>query len=424
MRKALTDVFIRSLPRPLAGRTEIADTRVTGLEFRVTTKGARTWSFRFRDPRSGKPSRATIGDYPTVSLGEARERAEALRRQVVTGENPVETKRRERELSSSKAFRALADRYLNEHARRHKRSADADERNLRKHILPRWANRRYDEIGRADVIELVESLVTDGKPTLANRVQALVSSIYSFALDADLVRGNPCSRLRRRGVETIGRRVLADGEIQLFWPAILRKPVSRPVGLALRLILLTGVRPGEAAHIARSEVVNLGESGTARWIIPATRSKNGRAHLVPLSEMARQTVLAAIELAGDSSDFLFPSPTINGAPITAHALAVAMARFAKSLDSTSGKSWRLERPSPHDLRRTAATRLAELGIAKEDRDAVLNHTPRDVGKKHYDLYDREREKRRALDMWAATLTTIIERQQAKPNVVSLKPRRG
>jgi hypothetical protein len=76
------------------------------------------------------------------------------------------------------------------------------------------------------------------------------------------------------------------------------------------------------------------------------------------------------------------------------------------------------------LRRTAATRLAELGIAKEDRDAVLNHTPRDVGKKHYDLYDREREKRRALDMWASALTTIIERRPAKPNVVALRKRRG
>jgi Arm DNA-binding domain len=242
-RKALTDVFVRTLPTPSAGRTEVADGRVTGLEFRVTVNGVRSWSFRFRDPRSGKTTRATIGGYPDVSLALARERAEALRRQVVTGENPVETKRRERELSSSKAFRALADRYLNEHARRHKRSADADERNLRKHILPRWANRRYDEIGRGDVIELVESLVTDGKPTLANRIQALVSSIYSFALDADLVKGNPCSRLRRRGVETIGRRVLVDDEIQLFWPAILHKPVSRPVGLALRLILLTACGP-------------------------------------------------------------------------------------------------------------------------------------------------------------------------------------
>ena len=71
----------------------------------------------------------------------------------------------------------------------------------------------------------MEGLVTAGKPTLANRVQALISSIYSFAMDADLVNGNPCSRLRRRGVETVGRRVLTDDEIRLFWPGIVRKPV-------------------------------------------------------------------------------------------------------------------------------------------------------------------------------------------------------
>jgi integrase len=157
-----------------------------------------------------------------------------MRRQVAGGENPVETRRRERELATVKTFQVLADRYLNEHARRHKRSADADERNLRKHIIPRWGGRRYDEIGRADVIELVESVVTDGKQTLANRVQALVSSIFSFAMDADLVRGNPCARLRRRGVEVIGRRVLTDDEIQLFWPAILRSSSFPGVGASGR----------------------------------------------------------------------------------------------------------------------------------------------------------------------------------------------
>jgi integrase len=99
-----------------------------------------------------------------------------------------------------------------------------------------------------------------------------------------------------------------------------------------------------------------------------------------------------------------------------------MARFAESLDPIAGKSWHTDPPSPHDLRRNLATRLAELGIAKEDRDAVLNHTPGDVGKKHYDLYDREREKRHALDLWAATLTTIIEKRKPIPNVVRLKAR--
>jgi integrase len=338
------------------------------------------------------------------------------------------------------AFRH-AGRYLNEHARRHKRSADADDRNLRLHVLPKWRNRRYDDITRADVIELVEGLVADDKPTLANRVQALVSSVFSFAMDADLVKGNPCARLRRRGVEVIGRRVLTDDEIRLFWPAIIEKPVSRAVGLALRLILLSGVRPGEAAGAATAEFASLHEKDRARWIIPASRSKNGRAHLVPLTEVARQTVLSALEWSGKQPTppakkgakgqgekaaekrtdgvYLFPSPQVDDAPITAHALAVAMARFGRSLDPTTGKSWRADRPSPHDLRRTVATRLAELGVSKEDRDAMLNHTPQDVGKKHYDLYEREREKRRALDMWASALAAVLDKDHGM-NVVPLR----
>ena len=401
----------------------MADLREAGLTFRVTANGARSWSFRFRDPRSGKTTRATIGRYPDVSLGKARERAEAMRKEVSTGANPVESKRRERETAASKAFQALAHRYLEEHARRKKRSADADERNLRLHILPKWKHRRFDEIARRDIIELVEGLVTAGKPTLANRVQALISSIYSFAMDADLVNGNPCARLRRRGVESIGRRVLTDDEIRLFWPGVLRKPVSQRVGLALRLMLLTGCRPGEVAGIARTELENVTEKGRARWILPPARSKNGRAHLTPLSEPARCAMLAALELAGNDEPHLFPSRAVKGAPITAHALAVAMARFAADVDPKAGKSWQAEPPSPHDLRRTVATRLAELGIAKEDRDAVLNHTPRDVGKKHYDLYDREREKRHALELWARTLTGIIENKKAGATVMALH-RRG
>jgi integrase len=419
VRKALTDVLIRNLSVPAAGRIEVADIRTAGLSFRVTSKGAKSWCFRFRDPRSGKTSRATIGSYPDVSLAGARDRADTMRKLVASGDNPVTVKRRERDLATIKTFQALADRYLKEHARRHKRSADADERNLRLHVLPKWRDRRYDEIGRSDVIELVESIITAGKQTLANRVQALLSSIFGFAMDADLVKGNPCARLRRRGVETIGRRVLSDDEIQLFWPRIVEKPVSRTVGLALRLVLLTGVRPGEAAGMARVELENVTYAGRARWLIPAERSKNRRPHLVPLSEMARQTVLLALELTSVHDEYLFPSPSVQGVPITAHALAVAMARFAKNLPA-GAKSWRADPPSPHDLRRTCSTRLAELGIAKEDRDAVLNHAPRDVGKKHYDLYEREPEKRRALELWASTLNTLVEKLKRTADVVPIE----
>ena len=207
MQKALTDILVRSLPPPPSGRTELSDSRCPGLEFRVTSLGSRSWSFRFRDPRSARVTRATIGTYPEVSLAKARERANNMRRSVAAGLNPVEEKRRERHESKTKTFRALADRYLEEHARRFKRSAATDERNLRLHVLPTWADRRYDRIQRGDIIALCEGMVLGGTPTNANRVQALISSVFSFALDAGLIEGNPCSRLRKRGLENVGRRV-------------------------------------------------------------------------------------------------------------------------------------------------------------------------------------------------------------------------
>jgi hypothetical protein len=176
--------------------------------------------------------RKIIGGRPCAK---ARQAADKLRRVVAGGINPVESKRRAKAEGLQRTFAVLAERYLEEHARRHKRSAEADERNLRLHILPKWRDWPFDSIRRSDVIELAEGLIKQGSPVQANRIQALVSSIFSFALDADLVQGNPCARLRKRGAETTGTRVLSDGEIQLFWPNAILPPVSRRVGLALRL---------------------------------------------------------------------------------------------------------------------------------------------------------------------------------------------
>lgn len=408
MPKSLSDGFIRSLKAPSSGRLEIQDEKCAGLVIRVTPAGAKTWSFRFRDPRSGALTRATIGPYPEIALASARERAFDLRRGVANGINPVEAKRRERELSQSRNFGALAERYLNEHARRFKKSAAADERNLRLHILPKWAKRRFDEITRADVIELCEGMVVAGTQTNANRVQALISKIFAFAVDAGLLGANPCHRLAKRGVESRGRRVLSDEEIILFWNGSSQSPVSPRVGLALKIALLTAARAGEVTGMGREELFDL-ESPRARWEIPAHRSKNGHPHVVPLSALAARLITKAARTAPKKSPFIFPSPSVKGAAITAHALAVAMQRMGTRLtDHPSGsETWVAEPPSPHDLRRTVATRLASMGVPPEDVAACLNHVRRDVTGRHYDMYARQAEKRRALDLWAQTITRII-----------------
>ena len=92
--------------------------------------------------------------------------------------------------------------------------------------------------------------------------------VLGFAVDSDLIDANPCTRLRKRGEERAGERVLTDPEIRLFWRKVTEPPASRPTGLGLRLALLTGVRVGEVAGIQRSELDHLGDPARAVWTIP------------------------------------------------------------------------------------------------------------------------------------------------------------
>ena len=401
---ALTDATVRSIQAPSAGRIEISDPACRGLELRITSTGAKTFAFRFRDRHSKRVERITIGRYPDVMLRDARRRADELRRETAAGRNPAIHKRE----APARTFAALADRYLVEHARRFKRSADQDERNLRLHILPRWGRRDYAGIGRADVIALAEKLATAGKPILANRVQALVSSIFSFAVDAALLPTNPCLRLRKRGQEKAKTRTLSDEEIRTFWNRAAEPPVSRAVGLSLRLVLLTGCRPSEVAGMTAAEL-EISGAGTAKsWTVPATRSKNGRAHYVPLSPLAGEQIAEALALA-NGGPAVFPS---RAGKVAGHALAVAMARIGAVIGADD---W----PTPHDLRRTCATRLAAAGVPAEDVRAVLNHARADVTGKHYDLYDRAKEKHAALTRWAQIIAGILVPAPAD-NIVALR----
>ena len=422
MLKALTDTFLRALKAPAKGRLEYADSSCRGLEFRITQGGARSWSYRYRAPVTGKLSRATIGPYPTISLADARLRADALRKGVAGGENPGESKRRAKREAPGRTFRALADRYMKECARRPygkrlqaKRSADQDERNLKLHVLPKWGDRDYASIRRADVIELVESLIAAGKETLANRIQSLVSAVFSFAVDSDLIDANPCTRLKKRGRERVGNRVLTDPEIRVFWRKVTHEPVSPVTGEALRLQLLIGARPGEIAGIRHSEIEHLDQPGRAVWTVPGDRTKNKLPHMVPLESAALEIINGRIADIDDQrrqaggtrkNDFpIFPSRNKPDKSMTAHALARAMSRLAEKLaGSLAGvKSWKADRPTPHDLRRTFRTRLPQIGVPADIRDRLMNHIPTDVGSKHYDRYQYLDEKRAALLSWQSDI---------------------
>jgi len=425
VRQILTDALCRTKP-PRIGRLEIADLRQAGLVLRITSNGARSFAYRFRHPHSRKTLRATIGPYPATTLEAARKRAKDMAAQVADGTNPIELRSAEREAAPARTFEALAARYLKEHAERHKRprSAEEDRRNLAVHVLPKWSKRDFRTIRRADVIELIEAIVSAGKHAAGNRVHSLISKIFSFAIDADLLEANPAARLRKRGVEKVGRRLLSDDEIRVFWRGIVVSPISRPVGLALRLALLTAARASEIAGARKDEFQNLDQPEQAVWLVPSERAKNRTTHLIPLASLAVETVKNAIELSGDS-EFVFPTRLSRDGPIDRHTLTVAMVRFTKSLKAPTAKTWQQEIPTPHDLRRTVSTRLARMGIAKEIRDRALNHITslRDPESRHYNLHEFQSEKRDAFSRWGAELEGIIKPATVVPIRAASKGRR-
>ena len=178
--------------------------------------------------------------------------------------------------------------------------------------------------------------------------------------------------------------------------------MTRPTALAIKLALVTGQRIGEVACIAVSEL-SLNDVAPL-WTIPGDRTKNGQPNRVPLSPLALKLIAEASELAAECP-WLFPSPNGDG-PIDPHAptRALARARDAIALDD-----FRI-----HDLRRTAATRMAELGISPHTISMILNHVSARQGtitSKVYVQYSYDHEKREALMAWATRLEAITSTER-------------
>jgi integrase len=391
----------------------ISDTEVRGVRARRLPSGTVNFELRYTTD-AGLRSWIKLGEYGAITPEEARTLAKKRTGEVASGKDPGAHKRGAHE----RTFAVLSDRYLNEHAGRFKKTAEADAWALARYVLPHWHRQDYTTLERADLIKLVEGIIAAGAPVMANRVQALVSSVFSFALDADLIKAHPFMRLRMRGQERVKTRVLSDDEIRLFWRRAVETPaVSRATGLALRLLLALGARVGEIAEMAHDEL-GFQKSKPIAWTLPAERAKNGRASLLPLPPPAVELIGEALTLA-EEGDAVFSR---DDRPMIGHDLTRAMRRLGAALPKgePGADTWRADPPTCHDLRRTCATRMGAAGVRGEDIAAVLNHTPRGVTRRHYNLHDFSNEKRRALETWAATLNAILVPPTG--NVVRLRRR--
>lgn len=396
-----SDLAVRALKAPKSLKIEVGIDGYRGLVVIVYPGGEKVWTFRTRKDR--RLYRERIGAYPGTTLREAVRRYAELRDERSKGVDLAARRQRTvLEARRAPSVADLADDYIERHAKPNKRSWRQDAAMLKADVLPRWARLKAKSIERADVIALLDAIVDRGAPMQAGKVLALVRKLFNFGIERGVLAVNPATRIPRPTRPRIRNRVLADDEIRAFWHGLDQSKVRKQIRAALRLQLLTGQRIGEVLG-ARWCDVDL-EAGT--WLVPATRSKNRREHMVPLSPAA-VSVLKDQESVGD---LVFPAARGDQpirSEVAAHELAEALPKLGAGKFTT------------HDLRRTVETRLAALGFGREVRDRVLNHVDRSVGATHYNRHDYLVEKRRALDAWANALAAILD-PSTRNNVSTLR----
>ena len=369
--------------KPGSTRLEYFDRRVPGLALRVSVAGGKSWVLLYRHHR--RLRRWTIGRYPTLSLADARDLARTGLRDAERGHDPAQAKQ---DAHDADTFQELADRYITEYAEPRKRSWKDDRRLLRTEVLPLWRHRPACEIRRRDVRELVEAVARRGAPILANRLRALLHTLFGFALAGDIVEVNPVTGVPRPGVERQRDRVLTDVEIRQLWAALEALPVEMAAGFKLRL--LTAQRGGEVFNMRWADLDLAG----GWWTIPAEVSKNRLPHRVPLTTPVL-TILKVLHQRG-----------VTNARKTAPIYVLAGAR-GKRQRSEASKSLGIPDFVGHDLRRTAASHMASAGVQRLVISKVLNHVERGVTAV-YDRHSYDAEKQTALETWARKLTAILD----------------
>jgi len=414
-----SDVFLKSLKPE---EKKYYRREANGFTVRVMPSGAKTWLFVYTF--EGKRKEMNLGSYPEVKLADARTKYAVAYELLKNGKDPAGMDRQAKdERRKAPMVADLCTEYIERHAKKFKRSWETDERILNHDVIPAWGKRRAADIVKRDVVLLLEKIVDRGSPVMANNTFATIRKMFNFAVERDILLHTPCYGVKPPAPKVARERVLSESEIKTFWNNLDACAMSSEIRSALKLILVTAQRPGEVIGMHTDEID--GEW----WTIPAERAKNKKTHRVYLSPMARGIVNDSIDQAGVSrevpadreySGFVFPTPhTKKVQPIAGQALIVALSRAIESpvLDAKGNPLFDAEgNPAtvnkigvahftPHDLRRTAATFMAQAGEMDEVIDAVLNHAKQGVIKV-YNQFKYDAQKQAALVSWARKLAGI------------------
>jgi integrase len=377
-----------------------------GFGIKVTPSGARiaVYQYRLRDAgRKANARRITIGAIgPGLSVTHAVELAEGYHSEVLAGADPArEAKakalsRIDREkLAKEHTFKALADAWIK--TKGDLRSLVQIKRILKSHLA---------ELDKRDVLSLtateLEDLIAGVKaqaPHMARQVLLVLRSVLDYGINNKRpawLTENPTAHIELNVKAPKRERVLSDGEIVKIYQAA--EAMAWPFGMAVQLLFLTAARRSEVIGLDFSEV----DWDAGLWRLPAERSKNGHSHVIHLSEMAKAVLLKHPR----TKDGKLPKSglafsTTGKTPIS------GLSKYKANLDTDSEvEKWRL-----HDIRRTVATALHEMGFGLQVVEKLLNHVGVS-GSGVAGIYNKAEhlpERKRALDDWSAKLNALVKR---------------
>jgi integrase len=370
----LTELFVRKV-RPEASALNVWDLKERGLVLRVQPSGRR--AFKFVYSRGRRKRWYHLGP---IGLADARKLAAEIRLDVVRGRDPAQERKAQR---SAGTFADLAASYVELHARKRNKSWRQADALVKRFLLPRWGKLQASAISRSDV-RMVMSRID--RPVLANAVLAAASAVFSWAVKQELVAVNPCRGIERNAMKS-RERVLSESEVAAFWPHL-----SAP----LKIILLTGARPGEVTHMHREHIRD------GWWELPGAPApelnwpgtKNGASHRIPLSKPA----IALLDELFDGS---------------------RRAHMDAEMRAICGRLGIKDRIRPHDLRRSFATTVAALGYGRQAVDRLLNHADRSVASV-YDRHSYAREDQQIVERVARHILELAEGRGGGATVITFQ----
>jgi integrase len=429
----MTDAAIQRVSAAPGQRIDFFDShprdRQRGLVLRVSAnaegKIGRSWAVLYRIKGNNKLRRATIGEYPSYSLAQAREEAGQIVQSARRGIDVTREREAAARAQASKekdTIEAVVKSFLEDWRKRPKRKGGLRAESYTDHleqffdnrILPKWRGRHIGEIRRGDVDDLVTDIAKEA-PILANRCLACIKAMFNWAIRKEMIEANPAALVERPGVEQARERVLTADELRWIWPAF--ETLGYPFGPFFKLALLTGQRRDEVAGVQWAEI----DEENSVWTIPAARTKARRVHTVPLTKESLEVIEGLKATRREDVPFVFSVTGKTSISGFSRAKTLLDKAITKARKENKGKELSvLPRWTVHDLRRTMATECSRLGVARFVVSRLLNHADREVT----GIYDRNSylaEKTAAMKQWSSYLLNVVTPQPDK--VASLAARR-